>query len=720
LKDDSDLIYDEDLVEETKKLNIEIKKLRRQLNLANDNMRKYKSVTNAMENLSAIIVAEKSQQEKQLQVIMDNSPDIIFLLDRALNLIMVSQSFLTLTGLPSLGAANSKSFRYVFSKLADESEIEDMERVFRKALETNESQFLDETLYIDTSDEVRNYSANIVPFAYSGDVIVGLLIDFHDITDHIKLEQRTKAALDEARAASKSKSEFLANMSHEIRTPMNAIIGMTHIGASATDIEQKNYSLSKISDASKHLLGVINDILDMSKIEAGKFDLSPAEFDLDKLFQQIANVVNFNLKDKKQKFAIYIDREIPQYLVGDDQRLAQVITNLISNAIKFTPDQGSIKINTYYLGEEDGLSTIKISVTDNGIGISKEQQADLFHAFTQAETHTARKYGGTGLGLPISKNIVELMGGTIWVESEIGEGATFSFTFKARRGETQKQLLCAPKSSLDNLRILVIDEDTSVLKDIKGIIDGFGICCDTAACGQEALRIIDENGPYDIYFVDYELSDIDIIGLTKEIKAGKQQKTDSLVILLSFIEYSDIFDNDVVSGIDKNIKKPMFPSTIVGIINEYLGVTELSHEDEGPGISGIYEGHQILLAEDLDINREIVSILLEPTLLNIDYAKNGREAVDMFTESPDKYEMIFMDLQMPEMDGYEATERIRELGLPNAETIPIIAMTANVFKEDVEHCFDAGMNGHIGKPINIDDVMGVLNEYLHFSSGPSQ
>jgi len=699
------------IVEENKKLNIEIKKLRRQLNLANDNMKKYKSVTIAKENLSAVLAVEKSQQEKQLQVIMDNSPDIIILVDRALNLIMASQSFLTLSGLSGQGSVHSKSFRHVFSKFADESNIENMERVFRKSLETSESQSFDEDLYIDMSDEVRNYSVNVVPFVYSGDMIVGLLIIFHDITEHTKLEQQTIAALDNAKAASKSKSEFLANMSHEIRTPMNAIIGMTHIGATATDIEQKNYSLAKINDASKHLLGVINDILDMSKIEAGKFDLSYAEFDLNKLFGQVTNVVSFSLKEKKQKFAIYIDRDIPQFLIGDDQRLAQVITNLVSNAIKFTPEKGSITISTSCLGEENGIYSIKITVTDSGIGISRKHQADLFKAFTQAETHTARKYGGTGLGLPISKNIVELMGGDIWVESEIGKGSAFSFTFKARRGETQKQMLCAPKAALEKLRVLVIDEDPVVLEDIRGVIDGFGISCDIAACGRDALRVIEGSGPYNIVFIDWDLSDIDGIELTKTIKSGKPENTDSLVVLTSFIEH---IANDDDAGVDKILDKPLFPSTIAGLINEYLGAAEQVQENEGSNISGIFSGHHILLAEDVDINREIVSILLEPTLLDIDYAKNGKEAVDMFAEAPEKYEMIFMDLQMPEMDGYEATRRIREFGHPASETIPIIAMTANVFKEDVENCLEAGMNGHIGKPIDIDEVIIILNQNMRF------
>jgi signal transduction histidine kinase len=238
---------------------------------------------------------------------------------------------------------------------------------------------------------------------------------------------------------SKHKSAFLANMSHEIRTPMNAIIGMITIGKSADDIERKNYCFNKIEDASNHLLGVINDILDMSKIEANKFELSPDEFDFEKTLQRVVNVVNFRVDEKKQKFMVHIDKAIPGSLIGDDQRLAQVMTNLLGNAIKFTPENGSLKLDTRFLGEEDGVCTVQISVTDTGIGISPEQQKKLFQSFQQAEAGTTRKYGGTGLGLAISKSIVEMMGGRIWVESEPAKGSTFSFTAKFKRCEEKKQ-----------------------------------------------------------------------------------------------------------------------------------------------------------------------------------------------------------------------------------------------------------------------------------------
>jgi len=391
--------------------------------------------------------------------------------------------------------------------------------------------------------------------------------------------------VDEAREKSdmesKYKSAFLANMSHEMRTPMNAIIGMTTIGKTAADTERKDYCFKKIEDASNHLLGVINDVLDISKIEANKFELSPVDFNFENTLQHAVNVINFRIDEKRQKFSMYIDKAIPKTLVGDEQRLVQVITNLLGNAVKFTPEHGYIRLAARKVEEESGLYTIQISVSDTGIGISGEQQASLFQPFQQAESGTTRKYGGTGLGLVITKRIVEMMGGRIWIESELGKGSTFFITIQAR------------KSSLVN---------------------------------------------------SYEID--------------KQQA------------------------------------------------------EKQADIEGVFAGRRILLAEDVEINREIVKALLEPTQVEIDCAVNGKEALNMFMQSSEKYDMIFMDMQMPEMDGYEATRLIRALDLPRAKTIPIIAMTANVFREDVEKCLQAGMNGHIGKPLDFNNVMERLQAYL--------
>jgi signal transduction histidine kinase/CheY-like chemotaxis protein len=403
------------------------------------------------------------------------------------------------------------------------------------------------------------------------------------------------AAREKSDMESKYKSAFLANMSHEMRTPMNAIIGMTTIGKTALDVERKDYCFKKIEAASKHLLGVINDVLDISKIEANKFELSSKEFIFENALQHAVNVINFLMNEKRHDFSVYIDPAIPKILIGDEQRLVQVIANLLGNATKFTPERGYIKLDARYVKEENGLYIIQISVSDTGIGISSEQQAGLFQPFQQAESGTTRKYGGTGLGLVISKRIVEMMGGRIWIESELGKGSAFFFTIRA-----QKSLLASSSSSLANS---------------------------------------------------------------------------------------------------------------VGTQTHPLG-TDKQQAEKQTNIEGIFAGRRILLAEDVEINREIVKTLLESTQLEIDCAVNGKEALNMFRQSSEKYDMILMDIQMPEMDGYEATRCIRALDLPKAKTIPIIAMTANVFREDVENCLQAGMNGHIGKPLDFNNVMERLQAYL--------
>ena len=532
---------------------------------------------------------------------------------------------------------------------------------------------------------------------------IGFMIITNDVTE-------IEIARQKAEQASVAKSNFLSNMSHEMRTPMNAIIGMTSIAAATPDIEKKDYALKKIQDASAHLLGVINDILDMSKIEANKFDLSVAEFVFEKMLQRVIDVVNFRIDEKRHKLTVYVDPAIPPVLIGDDQRLAQVITNLLTNAVKFTPDEGSIHLMAGLKSEVNGICTLLISISDTGIGISEEQKNRLFNAFVQAETSTTRKYGGTGLGLVISRSIVNMMDGQLWIDSAPDEGSKFSFTVCLARGKNGNKRMLSPDLNLDNTRTLAVDDDPDVLTFFKEAARQIGVACDTAISGPEALALIKEKGSYNIYFLDWNMPEMDGIELARRI--NESGADNSVIIMISATDWSVIQESARKAGVTGYLPKPLFMTAIADCINECLGKPEQSEKNAGADTVISLEGRHILLAEDVDINREIVMALLEPTNLEIDCAVNGAEAVEMFVADPAKYEMIFMDVQMPEMDGYTATRNIRASGLPRAEEIPIVAMTANVFKEDIENCLNAGMNGHIGKPFSFDEVIAVLIEYL--------
>jgi CheY-like chemotaxis protein/two-component sensor histidine kinase len=457
--------------------------------------------------------------------------------------------------------------------------------------------------------------------------------------------------------------------------------------------------------------------LDVSKIESGKFELSLSDFDFEKMIKRVVNVINYRVEEKSQKFSVYIDRGIPQMMIGDDQRLAQVITNLLGNAVKFTPDNGLINIKTYYLGEQDGFCQIKVNISDTGIGISPEQQSKLFQSFQQAESNISRKFGGTGLGLAISKSIVEMMGGTITVESELGKGSVFSFTVKLRRGEIKEQNLVRQEIDWTTIHLLVVDDDKYILDDFRGILKKFGATCDTALNADQALELFEQNNNYNMVFTDWKMPGMDGIELSAELKkrmAGKNIK-DVVLVMMSAADNIMIASEAKEAGVSKFLQKPLFPSTIAEIVNDYYchsAAGEPVEPEEETNDNILFNGYHILLAEDVEINREIVLALLEPTELEIDCAVNGAEAVQMFSDSPEKYDLIFMDMQMPEMDGLTATENIRALGTEKAKNIPIIAMTANVFREDVEKCLAAGMNGHIGKPLDFNEVLGYLQTYL--------
>jgi signal transduction histidine kinase/DNA-binding response OmpR family regulator len=553
--------------------------------------------------------------------------------------------------------------------------------------------------YIDWSDGRKVHMQHSVDITDFKQLIMGIR----------KTSKQLEAALEQATIASKAKSDFLSNMSHEMRTPMNAIIGMTVIAKRSDDPEEKNHALNKIGDASSHLLGIINDVLDMAKIEAHKLELSPVEYNFERMLQNVMSVITFRIDEKGQSLSVKVDNKIPRFVVGDDQRLAQVITNLIGNATKFTPKNGKIRVDISLAEEIMRVCKLRIEVADNGIGIAPEHHARLFQAFEQAESGTSREYGGTGLGLVISKRIIELMGGDIHIESAIGKGAKFTFTAEVQRSDKKLRSMLAKGTNWRNIRVLVVDDCLETRYLFWELFDQLGIRCDAAVNGLEAFRFIELNGAYNMYFISSCTPGMYGIELTRKIKIIKPP-TPYVVILSTEASWKHIKDDAEKAGVDKHLIKPLFSSMIIDCINECLGLE--GSDAERASISGEFTGKCMLVVEDIEINREILIALLANTGLTIDCAGNGKEAVELIEAEPNKYDIVFMDMQMPIMDGIKATRYLRTLPALKYINLPIIAMTANVFKDDIKACLDAGMNGHLGKPLDIDKVFEELRKYL--------
>ncbi|MDR3175113.1 MAG: response regulator [Desulfovibrio sp.] len=546
--------------------------------------------------------------------------------------------------------------------------------------------------------------------------VEGVAFIARDVTEARLLEIELVAAKEHAETSSRAKGDFLSRMSHEMRTPMNAIIGMVTIAKSSHDLKKKEYCLDRINEASTHLLGVINDVLDISKIEANKFELSFTEFPVQKLIRRVSTVNAFKIEEKKQELLITVDPSVPAAIVSDEQRLAQVMTNLLGNAVKFTPDGGRITLTMNLLDESDGMCVLLVEVTDTGIGISPDQQGKLFKSFEQADGSISRKFGGTGLGLAISKSIVEMMGGDIWVESEEGRGAKFAFTLMAQRGAEDGPAAGTETVDWSAMLVLAVDPSPDTRDFFLNLARQTGFACLTALTAAEAMGLVETGKDRlpDLLLTEYELPDEDGIELVRHFK--KLSEAATTVIMTSADIWNAVGKQAGAAGVSAFIQKPLSPEIVLDCIGKFAPKTHGGSASENGEEQGQrFRGVRVLLADDVDVNREIAVSLLETQGVEVDCAEDGRKAYEMFKANPKDYALIFMDIQMPDIDGYEASRLIRALDFPEAAAVPIVAMTANVFREDVERCLEAGMNDHIGKPIDVHEMFEKLEKNLAHS-----
>ncbi|MBF0481588.1 MAG: response regulator [Desulfovibrionaceae bacterium] len=545
----------------------------------------------------------------------------------------------------------------------------------------------------------------------------GILGWYVDVSKIKETEKALAAAKNAAEEATRAKSDFLANMSHEIRTPMNAVIGMTHL-ALQTELtpKQRDY-LGKIDGSAKALLRILNDILDFSKIEAGRMDMEQVEFNLEEVLDNLANIVTVKAEEKGLEILLRTDPDVPQSLVGDPLRLGQILINLAGNSIKFT-SQGEILVRAQLVEKLEDNVTLRFSVSDTGIGMTSEQAAKLFQAFTQADSSTTRKFGGTGLGLSISKRLVEMMGGTIWVESEPGKGSTFIFTAEFGLQKEARERRAASVGDLRGLRVLVVDDSATSREILVEALTAMTFLAGQSPSGEEAIgeleRATREGTPYDLVLMDWKMPGLDGIETSARIKRDDKLSKIPMVIMVTAYGREEIMRQAREAGLEGFLIKPVNQSVLLNTIMDVFGrnVDKKARpfkpsQDRAEAMSAI-RGARVLLAEDNEINQQVARELMESMGLVVDIAANGRECVELARVND--HDVILMDIQMPEMDGFQATAELR--ADPKFAEKPIIAMTAHAMAGDRDKSLGGGMNDHVTKPIDPDAFFATLVKWI--------
>ena len=538
-----------------------------------------------------------------------------------------------------------------------------------------------------------------------------IVIVISDRSEERKLQNALSSSLEIAKNANAAKSNFLANMSHDIRTPMNAIVGYSTLLMKDADDKNKVIEIGKkITYSSQHLLSLINDVLDMSKIESGRTSLNSDKVDVSEVINNISEIVLVQTKSKKQSFEIKTKGNIPSYIYADKLRLTQILLNLLSNAVKYTEKNGTISLVVEGYGNNGQTSHLRFIVSDNGQGMSREFIEKIFEPFSRETNSMTNKIQGTGLGMSITKSIIDLMGGTIDIQSELGKGSVFTvdLIFSVPLDENDDNFFADHEIT----RVLVGDDEIDVTENIQSILSDAGLECDAAIGGLEsvdkATRAYEDNNSYDVIILDWKMPDMDGVECVRRIR--KEIGKDVPIFVLSSYDVSEIEDEAKKAGVDLFLPKPFFLSNFQRVLDTYYQ-NKANTEEEGNN-SDDFSGVKILVAEDNEINAEIITELLDSIGIKCVIAEDGLEALRVFTEeSPDEFDMIFMDIQMPIMDGYESARRIRASNNTRAKSIPIIAMTANAFEDDVKASMASGMNAHISKPIDFERLKSIIKSF---------
>lgn len=536
---------------------------------------------------------------------------------------------------------------------------------------------------------------------------------FIDITNETELREmqkklekqaeELKVSLQLTKQASRAKSDFFSNMSHDIRTPMNAIIGMANIARSHLgDDEKVDNCLKKLLLSSKHLLGLINDVLDMSRIESGKMTVSPAPLFLPELLENVVAIMQPNIKAAEQQFSIHLKGIRHEWFCADALRMRQIFINILSNASKFTPAQGRITVEVEEISNADtGTAVMCFSFADTGIGMKEEFLEHLFESFSRERDSRVDRTEGSGLGMAITKKLVELLDGTIEVHSQPGKGSLFQVTLPLT-------IVQAPDDDVfPNLNIMVVDDDNTIGEYLESAFKGRGVCVESAGSGEESIAMLEkarqEGRNYDALFLDWKMPKMDGTLTAKEIRS--RFGSELPILIVSAYDWEDIEVEAKACGVDGFISKPLFYSTICQALRKYVLGEMPGSSRQGREEHLMFAGRHFLLVEDNELNREIAMELLGEEGAEMEYAVNGVDGIKMFEQSPEYfYDLILMDVRMPVMDGYEATRRIRSLKRGDAKTIPILAMTADAFAEDIAKTKRCGMNGHLTKPLDVQTL----------------